>query len=245
MNDLSKDTEVSLKQADHLNPKTKECATKTTVQIDSTQLPKPPSAPGIHVLPITKMDTLSTSYTRDTGVDPISMETSSIGITDVRNLRNPTRIDATTGTTKTSLSARATIGETKSAFQTADECLPTGILCASSTLKKKVTAMDTTNDSTKSTRGSSRARPLAVEGQKISPDLLRFTEAISKVLSNELAPLIQSGDQTRNRPTIHRNTTNGSIVGWLPSIKRFLGRVQATFTARTKGSRRSVHRTRR
>ena len=51
------------------------------------------------------------------------------------------------------------------------------------------------------------------DDEPISPEQLKFTEAISKAMSKELAPLISNRDQTRNRPTIYIGTKDGSIGG--------------------------------
>ena len=80
---------------------------------------------------------------------------------------------------------------------------------------------------TLSTRGSSVPPPAITEEVHISPEHLRFTEAISKAMSKELAPLIANRDQTRVRPTVYKGTKDGTVDGWLPVMKRFLERVHA------------------
>ena len=82
-----------------------------------------------------------------TGVDPMSTESSSMGISDSRN---PTFADATTETKTTLTSANATMGETSSNVQTADEGLPTGTLYASSTRRKVMFVVETAYDWVKS-----------------------------------------------------------------------------------------------
>ena len=59
----------------------------------------------------------------------------------------------------------------------------------------------------------------------ISPEQLKFTEAISKGMSKELAPLIANRDQTAVRPTAYRGSKDGTIDEWLLVIKRYLERV--------------------
>ena len=54
----------------------------------------------------------------------------------------------------------------------------------------------------------------------ISPEQLKFTEAISKVMSKELAPLIANRDQTAVRPTAYRGSKDGTIDEWLLVMKR-------------------------
>ena len=54
-----------------------------------------------------------------------------------------------------------------------------------------------------------------------SPGHLKFTEAISKAMSKELAPLTANRDQTAVRPTAYR----GSKDEWLFVMKRYLERV--------------------
>ena len=59
----------------------------------------------------------------------------------------------------------------------------------------------------------------------ISPDQLKFTEAISKAISKELAPFIANRDQTAVRPTLYRGSKDGIVEEWLLVIKRYLERV--------------------
>ena len=78
-----------------------------------------------------------------TGVDPMSTESSSMGISDSRN---PTFVDATTETKTTLTSANAKMSETSSNIQTADEGLPTGTLYASSTRRKVMFVVEAAYD---------------------------------------------------------------------------------------------------
>ena len=59
----------------------------------------------------------------------------------------------------------------------------------------------------------------------ISPEKLKFTEAISKAMAKELAPLIANRDQTAVRPTLYRGSKNGTVEEWLLVMKRYLERV--------------------
>ena len=90
-----------------------------------------------------------------------------------------------------------------------------------------MTLPENTDDSVNSTRGSSIPPPAISEEAPISPEQLSFTEAISKAMSKELAPLIANRDQTRVRPTVYKGTKDGSVDGWLPVMKRFLEKVHA------------------
>ena len=59
----------------------------------------------------------------------------------------------------------------------------------------------------------------------ISPERLNFTEAISRAMSKELAPLIANRHQTAVRPTAYRGSKDGTIEEWLLVMKRYLERV--------------------
>ena len=147
----------------------------------------------------------------------ITIDTSSMGITGIRE---PTCTKEFTEVKSTFQTANATLGETTAEFQTADDGLPPGNPCASSTRRREVTIPENTNDSVNSTQGSSLPSPAATEEAPISPEQLRFTEAISKAMSKDR-------DQTRVRPTIYKGTKDGTVDGWLPVMKRFLERVHA------------------
>ena len=59
----------------------------------------------------------------------------------------------------------------------------------------------------------------------ISPEQLNFTEAISKAMSKELAPLIANRDQTAVRQTAYRGSKDGTIDEWLLVMKRYLEKI--------------------
>ena len=61
----------------------------------------------------------------------------------------------------------------------------------------------------------------------ISPEQLKFTEAISKAISKELALVIAGREQTETRPTVNKGTKDGNADGWLLLIRRLLERVHA------------------
>ena len=84
--------------------------------------------------------------------------------------------------------ARMRTAGTNSLFLTASEGMLTGKPCASSTRQK-----DNANGelSVQATRGSQDNSPAPSEGEEVtSPEQLRFTAAISKAMSKELAPLL-------------------------------------------------------
>ena len=109
--------------------------------------------------------------------------------------------------------ARASTTGTSSMFLTASEGIPAGNPCASSTRKK-----DDVNGelSMQAPRGSQDNYPDPSEGEEvISPEQLRFTAAISKAMSKELAPLLAGRDPTQARPSVYRGSKEGSIDGWI------------------------------
>ena len=59
----------------------------------------------------------------------------------------------------------------------------------------------------------------------ISPEKLKFTEAISKTMAKDLAPLIANRDQTAVRSTLYRGSKDGTVEEWLLVMKRYLERV--------------------
>ena len=81
------------------------------------------------------------------------------------------------------------------------------------------------------TRGSRNNSPAPSEGEEIiSPEQLRFTVAISKAMSKELAPLLTGRDPTQARPSVYRGSKEGSIDGWTLVMRRYLQRTQAKAT---------------
>ena len=105
--------------------------------------------------------------------------------------------------------------------------MPPGNLCASSTRRKETLPQAASDESIKSTGGSSVIPHAAAEETTISPDQLKFAEAISKAVSKELAPLIAGREQIRTRPTVYKQTKDGNVDGWLLLMKRFRERVLA------------------
>ena len=130
------------------------------------------------------------SATRDQGVDPIS----------TIYLDSSTEVDlASTKVTLGSqtegaayVTAPTTVSGPHSLYLTADltanDGMPSGTPCASSTRKQEET-MDLSVQATHgSDDGTDEVEPK--EGEAISPEQLRFTAAISKAMSKELAPLL-------------------------------------------------------
>ena len=240
--ELLQDTDVSLpKPMKSVSLKPKESVTTATNPSGSKQhlaryapLPQPLVSNGEAASTSTKFipSAVSTKYIppttkahkKEPTCEVITIDTSSMGIT---GLREPTRTNELTEVTSTFQTANATLGESAAEFQTADDGLPPGNPCASSTRRREVTIPENTDDSVNSTRGSSIPPPAITEEAPISPEQLRFTEAISKAMSKELAPLIANRDQTRVRPTVYKGTKDGTVDGWLPVMKRFLERVHA------------------
>ena len=58
----------------------------------------------------------------------------------------------------------------------------------------------------------------------ISPEQLKFTDAISKAMSKELTPLTANRDQTAVRPTANRGSKDGTIDERLLFMKQYLKR---------------------
>ena len=88
------------------------------------------------------------------------------------------------------------------------------------------------------TRGSRDDSPAPSEGKEvISPEQLRFTVAISKAMSKELAPLLAGRDPTQARPSVYRGSKEGSIDGWILVMRRYLQRTQAKATVKLEHHR--------
>ena len=68
------------------------------------------------------------------------------------------------------------------------------------------------------------------EGEVVSQEQLRFTAAISKAMSKQLAPLLAGRDPTQTRPNVYRGSKEGSIDCWILVMRRYLQRNQAKAT---------------
>ena len=105
---------------------------------------------------------------------------------------------------------------------TAYDGMPSGTPCASST-RKTEEAMDLSVQVTHgSDDGTDEAEPKEGEAAVISPEQLRFTAAISKAMSKELAPLLTGRDLAQTRPNVYRGSKDGSIDGWILVMQRYL-----------------------
>ena len=173
------------------------------------------------------------SATRDQGVDPMS----------TIYLDSSTEVDlASTKVTLGShtegaayVTAPTTRPGPNSLYLTADltayDGMPSDTPCASSTRKKEET-MDLSVQATHgSDDGTDEAEPKEGEAAAISPEQLRFTAAISKAMSKELAPLLAGRDLAQTRPNVYRGSKDGSIDGWILVVQRYLKRIQTKVSA--------------
>ena len=173
------------------------------------------------------------SATRDQGVDPMS----------TIYLESSTEVDL--ASTKVTLASQTegaayvtvptTISGPNSLYLTADLTAHDGMLsgtpCASSTRKKEET-MDLSVQATHgSDDGTDEVEPKEGEAEAISPEQLRFTAAISKAMSKELAPLLAGRDLAQTRPNVYRGSKDGSIDGWILVMQRYLKRIQTKVSA--------------
>ena len=117
-----------------------------------------------------------------------------------------------------------------SSYLPADNGIPTGNLCASNTRKKEKETNDLVDLYIQATQGSddvTRDPEPKDETDVISPEQLRFTAAISKAMSKELAPLLAGRDLAQARPSVYRGSKDGSIDGWILVMRRYLKRSQS------------------
>ena len=188
---------------------------------------------GHHDSAESSMPSATQSTTRDQGVDPMSTIylDSSVEV-------NPSSTKATLGSqTEGAMFATAPVSMSgpDSLYWTADlsaeHGLPSGTPCASSTRKKDEIA-DLSIQATLGSHDRTREEEAkADEGEAISPEQLRFTAAISKAMSKELAPLLAGRDLTQARPNVYRGSKEGSIDGWILIMQRYLKRTQAKVSA--------------
>ena len=118
-----------------------------------------------------------------------------------------------------------------SLYLTADDGMPSGTPCASSTRRKEVTADLSVQATHGSEGGACEVEPRDEEAGTISPEQLRFTAAISKAMSKELAPLLAGRDLAQTRPNVYRGSKDGSIDGWILFMQRYLRRAQTKVSA--------------
>ena len=173
------------------------------------------------------------STTRDQGVDPMSTIylDSSVEV-DLSNTK------ATLGSqTEGAMFATAPILMSGPDFLyltadlSADHGLPSGTPCASSTRKKDEVADLSIQVTLGSHERTREGEAKADEGEAISPEQLRFTAAISKAMSKELAPLLAGRDLAQARPNVYRGSKDGSIDGWIIIMQRYLKRTQTKVSA--------------
>ena len=78
------------------------------------------------------------------------------------------------------------------------------------------------------TRGSRDNSPAPrKEEEVIFPEQFRFTGAIPKAMSKELAPLLADRGPTQARPSVYGGPKEDSIDGWILVMRRYLQRTQA------------------
>ena len=147
---------------------------------------------------------------------------STVDLTDTKATAGSRDSSAEDGVYTTARSGTAGI---TSMFLTASERVPTGDPCASSTRKRDDVNGELSMQATRGSRDNSPAP--SEEGEVVSQEQLRFTEAISKAMSKELAPLLAGRDPTQVRPSVYRGSKEGSIDGWILVMRRYLQRTQA------------------
>ena len=164
--------------------------------------------------------------TQNRAVDPMTTTSSTVDLTDTKATAGSRDSSAEDEVYTTARSGTAGI---TSMFLTASEGVPAGDPCASSTRKR-----DDVNGelSMQATRGSRDFSPApSEEGEVVvSQEQLRFTAAISKAMSKELAPLLAGRDPTQARPSVYRGSKEGSIDVWILVMRRYLQRTQTKAT---------------
>ena len=158
---------------------------------------------GHHDSAESSMPSAAQSTTRDQGVDPMSTIYLDSSVDTKATLGSQTE-GATFATAPMSASGPDSLYWT--ADLSADHGLPSGTPCASSTRKKDEIA-DLSIQVTLGSHDRTREGEAKVEeGEAISPEQLRFTAAISKAMSKELAPLLAGRDLAQARPNVYRGS---------------------------------------
>ena len=163
--------------------------------------------------------------TQNRAVDPMTTTSSTIDLTDTKATAGSRDSSAEDEAYTTARSGTAGI---TSMFLTANEGVPTGDPCASSTRKRDDVIGELSMQATRGSRDNSPAP--SEKGEVVSQEQLRFTEAISKAMSKELAPLLAGRDPMQARPSVYRGSKEGSIDGWILVMRRYLQRTQAKAT---------------
>ena len=186
---------------------------------------------GHHDSAESSMPSATQSTTRNQGVDPMSTIylDSSVDLSNTKATLGSQTEGATFATAPISMSGPDSLYWT--ADLSAEHGLPSGTPCASSTRKKDEIA-DLSIQATLGSHDRTREEEAkADEGEAISPEQLRFTAAISKAMSKELAPLLAGRDLAQARPNVYRGSKEGSIDGWILIMQRYLKRTQAKVSA--------------
>ena len=188
---------------------------------------------GHHDSAESSMPSAAQSTTRDQGVDPMStiyLDSSvEVDLSNTKATLGSQTEGATFATAPISMSGPDSLYLT--ADLSADHGLPSGNPCASSTRKKDEIA-DLSLQATLGSHDRTREGEAKVEeGEAISPEQLRFTAAISKAMSKELAPLLAGRDLAQARPNVYRGSKDGSIDGWILIMQRYLKRTQTKVSA--------------
>ena len=103
-------------------------------------------------------------------------------------------------------------------FLTASEGMLAGNPCDSSARKKVALNGDLSMQPTRGSRDNSPAP--SEEGEVISPEQLRFTAALAKAMSKQLALFLAGRDPAQARPSVYRGSKEGSFDGWVHYIQR-------------------------
>ena len=200
---------------------------------DADRKPARVQMKGHHDSAESSMPSAAQGTTRDQGVDPMStiyLDSSvEVDLSSTKAFLGSQTEGATFATAPISMSGPDSLYLT--ADLSADHGLPSGTPCASSTRKKDEIAdlyIQATHGSHDRTR---EVEAKVEEGGAISPEQLRFTAAISKAMSKELAPLLAGRDLAQARPNVYRGSKDGSIDGWILIMQRNLKRTQTKVSA--------------
>ena len=188
---------------------------------------------GHHDSAESSMPSAAQGTTRDQGVDPMStiyLDSSvEVDLSNTKATLGSQTEGATFATAPISMSGPDSLYLT--ADLSADHGLPSGTPCASSTRKKDEIA-DLSIQATLGSHERTREGEAKVEEEEaISPEQLRFTAAISKAMSKELAPLLAGRDLAQARPNVYRGSKDGSFDGWILIMQRYLKRTQTKVSA--------------
>ena len=152
---------------------------------------------GHHDSAESSMPSAAQSTTRDQGVDPMSTIYLDSSVDTKATLGSQTE-GATFATAPISMSGPDSLYLT--ADLSADHGLPSGTPCASSTRKKDEIADLSIQATLGSYDRTREGEAKGEEGEAISPEQLRFTAAIPKAMSKELAPLLAGRDLAQAVP---------------------------------------------